>query len=62
MKVACPLIVFDTETMDKIYSNFYIRVIYISPINLVCVHEITGLGAVPLSLDEVSDHFVPTDF
>ena len=48
--------------MDKIYSNFYIHVIYISPINLVCVHEITGLGAVPLLLDDVSDHFVPTDF
>ena len=48
--------------MGKIYSNFYIRVIYISPINLVCVHEITGLGAVPLLLDDVFDHFVPTDF
>ena len=39
----------------------FLHVIYISPINLVCLHEITGLGAVPLLLDDVSDHFVPTE-
>ena len=39
------------QTAEKIYSNLYVRVTYIYKltINSVCIDEITGQTAVPLS-------------